>query len=191
MRVYVIETQSRDRYNRAPEKATWFSLTLFFGFVFHRVFQSVPLQWSISFSFSDGGGGEFSPMRKQNNKKKNCAAVLFKSCGFIRSTCAESNNCARSFVFKHLIIFRGGHSWGLFLVFTIQVVLDGRIKRAFRSALVATSASTSSENSSSIRQPKSQQPQQRCAQVREVVVSVDFPIPAARWKLNWSRGRDF
>lgn len=67
MRVYVIETQSRDRYNRAPEKATWFSLTLFFGFVFQRVFQSVPLQWSISFSFSDGG--EFSPMRKQNNKK--------------------------------------------------------------------------------------------------------------------------
>lgn len=67
-----------------------------------------------------------------------------------------------------------------FIIHT-QVVLDGRIKRAFRSALVATSASSSStttsttslEDPSSSHQSKSQQQQpqqQRCAQVRSLAL---------------------
>ena len=72
-----------------------------------------------------------------------------------------------------------------FIIHT-QVVLDGRIKRAFRSALVATSASSSStttsttsiEDPSSSHQSKSQQQQpqqQRCAQVRIFCVDLLFP----------------
>ncbi len=122
------------------------------------------------FLFRRGGGN--SPRLEKIIKKK-CAAVLIQILRFYSFNMC--NNSARSFVFnKHLIIFRGPFLGFIFFFlfnfyFMIQVVLDGRIKRAFRSALVATSASAFSENSSSIRQPKSQQPQQRCAQVREVV----------------------
>ena len=80
---------------------------------------------------------------------------------------------------NNIFFFLGYYSMG-FIIHT-QVALDGRIKRAFRSALVATSASspstttstTSLEDPSSSHQSKSQQQQpqqQRCAQVRSLAL---------------------